>query len=122
MKATVNIGYREVTLEYKIDSKNLLPLTQEERNKNFKKWEMFQKNKNSKIVCKHSIFFEDFDEWQSVLLFDGRTIDFHYDYEMCKEFDTKYNWAHYIFQGYNHIEGEEQEYIDSVVKTIKIEL
>jgi hypothetical protein len=30
MKATVNIGYREVTLEYKIASKNLLPLTQEE--------------------------------------------------------------------------------------------
>ena len=61
------------------------------------------------------------DEWQSVVLFDGRTIDFHYDYEDRKEFDSKKDWGGYLFQGYEYFEGEDQQFETNVVKTVVIE-
>lgn len=81
MKATVNIVHRTVELEYFVAKKDLIPFNHEEICENFKNWELFLKNsKSKKYLCKHSISFKDSDEWQSIKLFDGRIIDFHYDY------------------------------------------
>jgi hypothetical protein len=122
MKATVNIGLRIVLLEYKIKTKDLARLSHNERNKEFDHWELSYNEDNNKILCKHIISFDDVDEWKSVLLFDGRIIDFHYDYELRKEFATKEEWASYIFQGYEYKEGESQLYDNNVVEKVKIEL
>jgi hypothetical protein len=122
MEVTVNIGLRTVLLKYKIKTKNLAPLSQNERNKEFNNWELCYNKANTRIVCKHTISFDDADEWQSVLLFDGRIIDFHYDYELRKEFATKEEWASYIFQGYEYTEGEPQLYDYNVVEKVKIEI
>jgi hypothetical protein len=118
MKAIVNIGFRSVELQYSIKPKDLISLSQDEKNKQFKNWELFQKDKNSKIVCKHTIWFDDMDEWKSSILFDGRTIDFHYDYEERKQFDSKKDWGSYIFQGYEYINGEPQEYDYNVINKV----
>ena len=118
MKATVNIGFRTVDLEYWVDEKDLAPFSHEEKCKNFKNWELSYKSK--KVLCKHSVSFDDADEWQSVVLFDGRTIDFHYDYINREEMDTKATWGGYIFQGYEYIEGEEQLYDNDVVDKVII--
>lgn len=120
MKAIVNIGFRSVELQYSIKPKDLISLSQDEKNKQFKNWELFQKDKNSKILCKHTLWFKDMDEWQSSILFDGRTIDFHYDYEKRKEFDSKKDWGKYLFQGYEYIDGEPQEYICNVIKKVTL--
>jgi hypothetical protein len=121
MKAIVNIGLRTVELQYSIKVKDLAPLSQDERNTHFKSWEMSQKNTKSKIICKQTLRFRDFGEWQSSLLFDGRMIDFHYDYEERKNFDSKDEWASYVFKGYEYIDGEPQLYdrniIDKVILT-----
>lgn len=122
MKAIVNIGLRSVELQYYIEQKNLFPYSQEERNRNFIDWELFQKNKKSKILCKHTLRFKDIDEWQSSTLFDGRMIDFHFDYEPLKSFNNKKEWLSYIMQGYLYIEGQEQQYETQVINTVKIEL
>jgi hypothetical protein len=121
MKAIVNIGLRNVELQYSINPKDMVRLTHAEINKHFKGWETFQKDKNSKILCKHKLSFKDYDEWQSTILFDGRTIDFHYDYEQRKQFDCKKDWGNYVFQGYVYIEGEPQLYDENVVKVVVIE-
>jgi hypothetical protein len=121
MKAIVNIGLRNVELQYSIKPKDLIGLTHDEKNENFKGWELFQKDKKSKILCKHVLSFKGADEWQSALLFDGRMIDFHYDYEERKEFSSKKDWGEYIFQGYEYIEGEPQLYDRNLVKTVVIE-
>jgi hypothetical protein len=120
MKAIVNIGLRNVELQYSIKAKDMARLNQTERNRQFKNWETFQKDKNSKIICKHTLSFKDIDEWQSHILFDGRTIDFHYDYEERKEFDSKKDWGNYVFQGYEYIDGKEQNYHHNEVKTVTI--
>ena len=120
MKAIVNIGFRSVELEYSIKPKDLISISQEERNKNFINWELFQKDKNSKILCKHTISFNDMDEWKSIILFDGRTIDFHYDYEERKQFDSKKDWGGYIFQGYEYTDGEPQLYDYNVINKVTI--
>lgn len=120
MKAIVNIGFRSVELVYSIKPKDLISISQEERNKNFINWELFQKDKNSKILCKHTISFNDMDEWKSIILFDGRTIDFHYDYEERKQFDSKKDWGGYLFQGYEYIDGEPQLYDYNVINKVTI--
>ena len=120
MKAIVNIGLRKVVLEYSLKPKDLISISQEERNKNFINWELFQKDTNSKILCKHTIWFNDMDEWKSAVLFDGRTIDFHYDYEERKEFDNKKDWGGYLFQGYEYTDGQPQEYDNNVVTKVII--
>jgi hypothetical protein len=120
MKAVVNIGLRSAELQYSIHSKDMVPFTKADRNTHFKNWETFQKNKNSKILCKHTIWFDDTDEWQSHILFDGRSIDFHYDYEERKEFDSKKDWGNYVFQGYENIEGQPQLYNNNLVKQVVI--
>ena len=121
MKAIVNIAFRTVELQYSIKPKDMVRFTHDEKNKHFKGWETFQKDKNSKIFCKHTLCFKDTDEWQSNILFDGRTIDFHYDYEQRKQFDCKKDWGNYVFQGYVYIEGEPQLYDETVVKVVVIE-
>lgn len=121
MKAIVNIGLRTVELQYSIKPKDMVKFKISEINEHFKGWETFQKDKNSKILCKHTLYFKDIDEWQSHILFDGRTIDFHYDYEERKEFDCKKDWGHYVFQGYEHFEGQEQMYYGNIVKIVVIE-
>ena len=110
MKAIVNIGFRIVELHYTIKVEDLASMTQDERNKEFKNWELSYSNNNKTIKCKHTLIFKDSDEWQSSLLFDGRMIDFHYDYINRDEMDSKKNWGDYIFQGYEYIEGEPQLY------------
>jgi hypothetical protein len=120
MKAIVNIGFRSVELVYTIKAKDLIKFSQEEKNLTFKTWELYQKDKNSNIVCKHTIFFDDSDEWKSVLLFDGRTIDFHYDYENRKEFDNNKNWGNYVFQGYEYTDGKPQLYDNNIVTKVQI--
>ena len=121
MKAIVNIGLRKVELEYSVKPKDMFPFNQIQRNKNFgKDWETYQKDKNSNIICKHTLWFEDTDEWQSTLLFNGKTIDFHYDYELRKEFDNKKDWGSYVFQGYEYIFGEPQLYDYNVVTKVTI--
>jgi hypothetical protein len=121
MKAIVNIAFRTVELQYSIKPKDMVRFTHAEINKHFKGWETFQKDKNSKILCKHTLCFKDTDEWQSTILFDGRTIDFHYDYEQRKQFECKKDWGNYVFQGYVYVEGEPQLYDENVVKVVVIE-
>ena len=120
MKAIVNIGLRKVELEYSVKPKDMFPFNQIERNKHFKDWETYQKDKNSNIICKHTLWFKDFDEWQSSLLFNGKTIDFHYDYEDRKEFDSKKHWGSYVFQGYEYTNGQPQLYDNNVVTKVQI--
>jgi len=121
MKAIVNIGLRKVELEYSINPKDRVKLNHIEMVATFgKEWEMFQKDKNSKIKCKQIIWFKDMDEWQSVPLFNGKMIDFHYDYEDRKEFDSKKDWGSYVFQGYEYTDGEPQLYDYNVVDRVQI--
>jgi hypothetical protein len=121
MKAIINIAFRTVELQYSINPKDMVRFTHDEKNKHFKGWETFQKDKNSKIFCKHTLCFKDTDEWQSNILFDGRTIDFHYDYEERKEFDCKKDWGNYVFQGYEYIFDKPQLFETNVVKIVVIE-
>ena len=118
MKATVNIALRSVELEYKVSQKDIFTFNQIERNFNFKNWQTYQKNKNSKVICKHTLYFEDIDEWQSSFLFNGKTIDFHYDYEEREGFDSTKDWGNYLFQGYEYTDGEPQMYDDNVIKKV----
>jgi ABC-type Zn2+ transport system substrate-binding protein/surface adhesin len=121
MKAIVNIGLRKVEIEYSINPKDRVNLNHIEMVETFgKEWETFQKNKNSKIKCKQIIRFKDIDEWQSIPLFDGRIIDFHYDYEERKEFGSKKDWGNYVFQGYEYTDGEPQLYDKDVVRSVQI--
>ena len=120
MKAIVNIGFRSVELIYSIKPKDLISISQEERNKNFINWELYYKAENSKILCKHTIWFNDMDEWKSAVLFDGRTIDFHYDYEERKQFESKKDWSTYLFQGYEYTDGQPQEYDNNVVTKVSL--
>lgn len=121
MKAIVNIGLRKVDIEYSIKPKDKIELNRIEMIETFgKEWELFQKDKNSNIVCKQVIWFKDIDEWIFVPLFDGRMIDFHYDYENRKEFDNKKDWGSYVFQGYEHIGGQPQLYDINVVTKVTI--
>jgi hypothetical protein len=117
MKAILNIALRSVRLEYKIAKDKLAPIDWQERDEIFKDWELLYKKNH--IICKHTIFFDDTDEWQGVRLFDGRDIDFHYDYEERKKFDSKKDWANYMFQGYEYVHGEPQLYdyneVDKVI-------
>jgi hypothetical protein len=130
MKATVNIGTREVTIKYSIDKKSLIPMKLDSTNSflmpsndgDCGDWKTFQKTKNSKIQCTQSFSFKDTDEWLSLMLLDGRVIDFHYDYEMRSQFDNKKDWASYIFQGYPYTEGEPQLYDEQIVNKVVIEL
>ena len=120
MKATVNIALRSVELEYRVSQKDMFSFNQIERNEIFGEWETYQKDKNSNVLCKHTLYFKDIDEWQSSLLFNGKTIDFHYDYEDRKEFDSKKDWSNYLFQGYEYIEGKPQLYHNVIEKvTVK---
>lgn len=122
MKAIVNIGLRLVELQYSINKKDLVNLSHNEICKKFNDFELdFGNGKSKKVTCKHSISFKDFDEWKSILLFDGRIIDFHYDYENRKEFDTKSNWGNYVFQGYEYINGKPQLYDNNVVDKVIIQ-
>lgn len=121
MKAIVNIGFRSVELHYSINPKDMINFSHNEKSIHFNNWQTFQKNKDSKILCKHSLRFKDVDEWQSIVLFDGRVVDFHYDYEERKQFDSKKDWGNYIFQGYEYIDGEEQEYDENIVKKVIVE-
>jgi len=118
MRAIVNIGFREVTIEYSIDKKLQNAVAVENRQHN---WEMTQKSDSSrKIQCKQSFFFEDSDEWKTIQLLDGRIIDFHYDYENRSEFDSKKEWASYLFQGYAYAEEDKQNYDEPVVESVKV--
>jgi hypothetical protein len=113
MKAIVNIGLREVTIEYSAD---VALINTEGVVHNF---EVFIKAKGSKkAMCKQTICFRDADEWRAVLLLDGRLIDFHYDFENRSEFDSRKDWASYIFQGYNYENGEPQQYNNQIVKKV----
>ena len=121
MKAIVNIGLRKVEIEYSIKPKDRVNFKHNELIEVFgKDWETYQKDKNSNIICKQIIWFKDIDEWQSIPLIDGRMIDFHYDYEDRKEFDTKKDWGSYVFQGYQYIEGQPQLYDNNVVTKVTI--
>jgi hypothetical protein len=118
MKAIVNIGLRSVELVYTIKPKDMVSLSLNEINEQFKNWELFQKDKNSNIVCKHTLWFDDVDEWKSISLFNGKIIDFHYDYEERKEFKTKKDWGSYLFQGYEYTDGKPQMYDKNVVTQV----
>jgi ABC-type Zn2+ transport system substrate-binding protein/surface adhesin len=119
MKAIVNIGLRKVEITYSIKPKDRVKLNHNEMVETFgKDWELFQKNQKSNIQCKQIIWFKDMDEWKSIPLFDGRMIDFHYDYENRKEFKTKKDWGGYVFQGYGYTDGQPQLYNKNVVTQV----
>lgn len=129
MKATVNIGTREVTIKYSIDKNSATPMKFDSakgclmpiNGGDCGDWETLQKTmKSKKIECTQNFSFRDADEWLSLMLLDGRIIDFHYDYDNRSEHETKELWASYIFQGYLYIEGEEQEYNNQLDIKIKI--
>lgn len=131
MKATVNIGTREVTIEYSIDKNSMIKMEFDPQKNclvpsdggNCGVWETFQETmKSKKIKCKQTFYFKDADEWQSITLLDGRVIDFHYDYENRSEFTTREDWASYIFQGYEYTDGEPQLYDKQVVDKVKVVL
>jgi hypothetical protein len=117
MKAIVNIALRSAELVYTIKVKDLAPMTHNERCENFKDWELAYTD-NKKIRCKHTIWFDDVDEWKSISLFNGKMIDFHYDYEERKEFKTKKDWGGYLFQGYEYTNGQPQMYDKNVVTQV----
>lgn len=117
MKAIVNIGLRMVRIEYSIDATKFIGHHKAED----KYWVVSQKKLNSKTIqCEQTLFFNDCDEWKSIKLFDGRIIDFHYDYEVRSEFDNKKDWGSYIFQGYLVTEGKDQTYDNQLVENVKI--
>lgn len=118
MKAIVNIALRSADLVYTIKPKDMVSFSQDERNQLFVNWELYQKDKHSNIVCKHTISFDDVDEWKSISLFNGKIIDFHYDYEERKEFKTKKDWGSYLFQGYEYTDGQPQMYDKNVVTQV----
>jgi len=121
MKAIVNIATRQVELHYSVKVKDMIPFSHDDMNEHFKDYEISYKDLKSKYAkCKHTINFDDTDEWQSTVLFDGRTIDFHYDYEERKDFDSKKEWGGYLFQGYEYIDGEPQLYDFNEVKTVTV--
>lgn len=129
MKATVNIGTREVTIKYSVDKNSVIKMNFDSskgilvpsNGGNCGDWETFQKTmKSKKIECTQRFFFKDSDEWQSVMLLDGRVIDFHYDYINRCEMDTKEDWASYIFQGYEYTDGKPQTYDRQLVDKVKI--
>jgi hypothetical protein len=129
MKATVDIGYRAVTIEYSIYENSRIPMEFDSskgvlipaNGVDCGDWEMFQKNSNSrKIQCKQTLYFNDSDEWKSIQLLDGRIIDFHYDYESRSEFANKKDWGSYIFQGYEYTDGKPQMYDEQIVDSVKI--
>lgn len=131
MKATVNIGLRIVKIEYSIDKNSMIKmdfdsskgLLMPANGRDCGDWETFQERmKSKKIKCTQSFQFKDCDEWISIMLLDGRLIDFHYDYENRSEFETKKEWASYIFQGYEYTDGEPQLYDKQVVSSVKIVL
>jgi major membrane immunogen (membrane-anchored lipoprotein) len=129
MKATVNIGFRKVTIEYSIDKISMIKM---EFNSSkgilvpssgldCGEWEILQKTmKSKKIECTQTFYFNDCDEWKTIQLLDGRVIDFHYDYEERSKFKTRDEWASYIFQGYEHTDGEPQLYDVQVVDKVVI--
>lgn len=119
MKAIVNIGLRKVILIYTIKTKDLAPMTHDEQCENFKDFELSLLYDNKTIRCTHTIWFSDIDEWKSVLLFDGKTIDFHYDFENSTEFKTKKDWGKYIFSGYD-IDVKPQLYDNNIVDQVII--
>jgi hypothetical protein len=116
MKAVVDIGYRSVRITYSVKE----ILVDYDKRQEFHAYEITQKNAKAPIICSHTINFDSTDEWQSVQLFDGRWIDFHYDYVNSKIFDNKKDWGHYMFQGYEYIDGEPQLYLKNEVKQVKI--
>lgn len=129
MKATVNIGFRKVTIEYSIDKNSIIKMEFDSSKGilvpsngiDCGNWELFQKTKNSKrLKCTQSFSFKDFDEWKTIQLLDGRIIDFHYDYEERSKFKTRDEWASYIFQGYEYTDGEPQLYDVQVVDKVVI--
>lgn len=121
MKAIVNIGLRKVELSYTLKVKDLASYSHNERVALFgKDWEISFHNDKKKVTCKQVLWFDSFDEWQSTLLFNGKTIDFHYDYEHRKEFKTKKDWGYYIFQGYEYVHSEPQLYDKNVVTNVVV--
>ncbi len=121
MKAIVNIATRQVELQYRIKEKDMAPFSHNDRIEHFNNFELTWKHlKTTYVECKHTISFDDLDEWQSTILFDGRTIDFHYDYNERKGFDSKKDWASYLFQGYEYIDGEPQLYDFNEVNTVTV--
>lgn len=108
MKAIVNIALRSVRLTYSVKE---IVVAHSEWGKHFIDYEITKKDSKSKNICNHTINFDSIDEWQSVLLFDGRTIDFHYDYEAREGFDSKKDWANYLFQGYESRENQDQDQV-----------
>ena len=131
MKATVNIGLRTIKIEYSIDKNSMVKMNFDSSkgilipigDGDCGDWETFQKTmKSKKIQCTQKFSFRDADEWLSLMLLDGRVIDFHYDYDNRSEHDTKEEWASYIFQGYVYTDGEPQLYDKQVVDLVKIVL
>jgi len=117
MQATVNLALRSVELLYTIKKQDL------DESLGYDDFSYFElQYRGNKIICKHTLYFKDVDEWQSSLLFDGRMIDFHFDYEPLKNFNNKKEWLSYIMQGYLYIEGQEQRYEKQVINKVKIEL
>lgn len=131
MKAVVNIGFRKVTIKYSIDKNSMIKMEFSPQENclvpsnggNCGAWETLQKTmKSKKIECTQTFYFNDCDEWQSIMLLDGRIIDFHYDYEERSEFKTRDEWASYIFQGYEYTDGKPQLYDVQIVDKVVIEM
>lgn len=121
MKAIVNIGLRKVELHYSIKQKDLKSGVNIVNSMGVED-KIVQKNPKSPIKCKQVIWFVDSDEWESVVLFNGKTVDFHYDYEERKEFKSKKDWGSYLFQGYEHIEGKPQLYDNNIVEKVLVKI
>ena len=129
MKATVNIGLRIVEIKYSIDKNSMIKMDFNSSKGilvpssglDCGEWETLQKTMKSKTIqCKQSFSFKDSDEWRTIQLLDGRVIDFHYDYEERSEFETRDDWASYIFQGYEYTNGKPQLYDVQVVDKVVI--
>lgn len=115
MKAIVNVGSRCVELIHLVEHDDLImPLNVDYE------YELQQDSKDSKVKCTYKISFKDFDEWRSIHLLDGRTVDFHYDYMERSDFKNKKEWGLYVFQGYEYINNEPQVYDKQVVNKVNI--
>jgi len=113
MKAIINLVEKRVTLIYSIKK-----LASNIVFDNYINYELIEKN--SKIICSHDILFDEIDEWETIMLFDGRIVDFHFNYINSSEFEDINSWRKNLLQGYLYTEGEEQDYqnaIDIKIKT-----
>lgn len=115
MKAVVNIDYKSVEITHIIDASDLMIPSIVDYD-----YDLYQKDIHSDAKCVYKISFEETDEWRSIKLFDGRIVNFHYNYLDRTSFKSFNEWLSFIFKGYD-VTGGKSIYNENVVEKVSIE-